>query len=106
MDIPQFIKGSKENNTARITARNLMAERLKHDPDLVEKLIPNWEVGCRRITPGEGYLESLLLPHVTITQSPIDRITDESIITSDGEEYKVDASEYSSFSMYANLTVA
>lgn len=71
----------------------MMAQRLNHDPDLVQKLIPDWEVGCRRITPGAGYLEAFLLPNVDMTQYPIDRVTRDSITTTDGKKYKVDASE-------------
>ncbi len=30
--------------------------------ELKEKLIPSWPPGCRRITPGDGYLEALVQP--------------------------------------------
>ena len=71
-----------------------MAEKLNHDPVLCEKLIPKWELGCRRVTPGEGYLEAFLLPNVNLTQSSIKRITKDSILTEDGNEYKADCSKY------------
>lgn len=60
-----------------------MRERLNNDPGLCEKLIPNWTLGCRRLTPGEGYLESFLLPSVHLTQSPIIRITETGVQTKD-----------------------
>ncbi|UPL03722.1 hypothetical protein LCI18_014656 [Fusarium solani-melongenae] len=44
-----------------------MERRLNHDPNLCAKLIPDWKVGCRRLTPGEGYLEALQEPNVTET---------------------------------------
>lgn len=72
-----------------------MAERLNNDPDLCKRLIPDWEVGCRRITPGVGYLESFLLPNVCMTQSAITRISESSVITADGKEYDVDVGEFS-----------
>ena len=34
-------------------------ERLGNDDALCEKLIPEWHVSCRRLTPGDGYLEAL-----------------------------------------------
>lgn len=77
-----------------------MAQRLNHHPELCKKLIPDWEVGCRRITPGVGYLESFLLPNVSLTQSAITRISNNAIITADGEEYEVDASEFRSSSKF------
>lgn len=58
-----------------------MREKLKNDPNLCDKLIPKWEVGCRRLTPGDGYLESFLLPNVQLTNSPITRITETGIET-------------------------
>lgn len=60
-----------------------MREKLKNNPDLCEKLIPKWTLGCRRLTPGEGYLESFLLPNVHLTQSPIKHITETGIQTED-----------------------
>ena len=53
-------------------------------------LIPEWPLGCRRITPGEGYLESFLRDNVHLTQSPIKQITAKSILTEDGIEQEVD----------------
>lgn len=31
-----------------------MERRLNNDPDLCAKLIPDWKVGCRRLTPARG----------------------------------------------------
>jgi cation diffusion facilitator CzcD-associated flavoprotein CzcO len=67
-----------------------MAEKLNHDPDLCEKLIPKWELGCRRLTPGEGYLESFTRPNVKLTQSPITKANENGIYTTDGKFYEVD----------------
>jgi cation diffusion facilitator CzcD-associated flavoprotein CzcO len=69
-----------------------MAEKLNHDTELCEKLIPKFEVGCRRITPGEGYLESFLRPNVHLTQSPITKVTNSGIQTADGNFHEVDIS--------------
>lgn len=71
-----------------------MADKLNNDPVLCEKLIPKWELGCRRVTPGQGYLESFLLPNVSITQSSIKRITKNSIVTEDGQEQEFDVSKF------------
>lgn len=70
-----------------------MAEKLNNDPDLCEKLIPKWELGCRRVTPGAGYLEAFLKPNVHLTQSPIKEITKNSIVTEDGRNHPVDISK-------------
>ncbi|KAL9620583.1 MAG: hypothetical protein Q9160_004944 [Pyrenula sp. 1 TL-2023] len=78
-----YQKGGASNEHATKATTALMRERLNNDPDLCEKLIPKWTLGCRRLTPGEGYLESFLLPSVHLTQSPIIRITETGIQTKD-----------------------
>ncbi|RSM06603.1 hypothetical protein CDV31_009032 [Fusarium ambrosium] len=84
-----FRKG--ENNDAGMKmAAAQMAEKLNHDPVLCSKLIPKWELGCRRITPGPGYLESFLKPNCHLTDSPITKVTENSVCTADGEEYQCD----------------
>lgn len=67
-----------------------MAEKLNHDPELCEKLIPKWEIGCRRVTPGPGYLESFSKPNCSLTNSPITKITEKGVVTADGQEYECD----------------
>ncbi|KIW96797.1 uncharacterized protein Z519_02188 [Cladophialophora bantiana CBS 173.52] len=85
-----FVKGSVDNVEHSKFASRQMAEKLNHDPDLCEKLIPKWELGCRRVTPGAGYLEAFLKPNVHLTQSPIMRITKNAILTEDGQTHPVD----------------
>ena len=71
-------------------AAEQMAEKLGHDPELCAALIPKWELGCRRITPGEGFLESFLRPNCRFTQSAITNITETGIRTADGKLHEVD----------------
>ena len=67
-----------------------MAEKLNHDPDLCEKLIPKWEVGCRRVTPGPGYLESFAKPNCNLSNSTITKITENAVHTADGNVFECD----------------
>lgn len=71
-----------------------MSEKLGHDPVLCEKLIPKWELGCRRVTPGPGYLESFLLPNCHLTDSGITHISENAVHTADGEVHEVDVGEF------------
>lgn len=72
-----------------------MAEKLNHDPVLCDQLIPKWELGCRRVTPGPGYLESFMEPNCSLTSSPITRITEKGVVTADGEEFECDVGRLS-----------
>ena len=71
-------------------AAEQMAAKLGHDPELCEKLIPSWEVGCRRITPGPGYLEAFTKSNCHLTNSQITEISDDAVHTADGKVYRVD----------------
>jgi len=35
-----------------------MKDRMGFDTELADKLIPDFSPGCRRLTPGDGYLEA------------------------------------------------
>ncbi|KAK5202989.1 hypothetical protein LTR96_011122 [Exophiala xenobiotica] len=84
-----FIKGDYNDETVRLATAQ-MAEKLKHEPVLMEQLIPKWEIGCRRITPGPGYLESFTKPNCSLTSSPITNVTENGVVTADGETFKCD----------------
>lgn len=71
-------------------AAKQMSEKLNHDPELCKMLIPDWEVGCRRITPGPGYLESLTKPNCHLTNSRITHISENAVHTADGKTHEVD----------------
>ena len=76
-----FKKQSPHNDRATKATVERMRKALNYDEELCAKLIPPWELGCRRLTPGEGFLESFLLPNVSLSQSPIVKITENGIQT-------------------------
>lgn len=88
-----FLKGENNKEGMRLASAQ-MAEKLNHDPRLCEMLIPKWELGCRRITPGPGYLESFLRPNCHLTNSSITKITENAVHTADGETYECDVGEW------------
>lgn len=80
-----------ENNRKGMEAAAAqMSQKLGHDKRLCEMLIPKWELGCRRITPGPGYLESFLRDNCDCTNSPIVEVTEKGIKTQDGEVFECD----------------
>lgn len=84
-----FMKGSNNEEGMKLAAAQ-MADKLNHDPELCDKLIPKWELGCRRITPGPGYLESFLRPNCHLTNSAITHISEHAVHTADGKAYECD----------------
>jgi hypothetical protein len=66
-----------------------MKEKL-NNKFLEEKLIPQWSVGCRRLTPGVNYLESLTKPNVEVVYGEITAVTEKGCLCDNGNEYPVD----------------
>jgi cation diffusion facilitator CzcD-associated flavoprotein CzcO len=85
-----FVKDSQSQEEIREFATQQMSEKLNHDPELCRQLIPDWPVGCRRVTPGAGYLESFTRENVALTMSHIDRIDQKGIWTQDGKYHELD----------------
>ncbi|KAL5050819.1 hypothetical protein BDW71DRAFT_203538 [Aspergillus fruticulosus] len=81
-----FLRDSADQEAAYKGFKETMQKRLKNNPSLCEKLIPSWQVGCRRITPGDGYLEALQEPNVSVEFNPILEITETGIRTSNSTE--------------------
>ncbi|KAL4998472.1 hypothetical protein BDV10DRAFT_167114 [Aspergillus recurvatus] len=54
-----MLSGSEENKFLLNLVNRVMRERLSRNPHLIEKLIPDYEIGCRRLSPGDGYLEAI-----------------------------------------------
>ncbi|KAJ5618773.1 hypothetical protein N7510_002757 [Penicillium lagena] len=70
-----------------------MAERMKGigNSDVVSKMLSlDFNPGCRRLTPGDGYLEAFANSNAVLTFDPIERITEHGIMTKDGNEQQFD----------------
>lgn len=87
-----LVNEAQEATKARLDAANSMISLLKDSPDLIERLIPDFPVGCRRITPGIGYLETFAKPNVRVfTDARIDHVDERGLVMSTGEHIDVDA---------------
>lgn len=64
---------------------------LGDNEELIKVLIPSFPLGCRRLTPAVGYLESLSQPNVRVVCDPIVRVTSSGIVTASGETIELDA---------------
>ena len=58
---------------------------------LASLLVPDFPVGCRRITPGQGFLEAMVRENVDTHWNSLDHITTEGIVLRDGRVLPVDA---------------
>jgi cation diffusion facilitator CzcD-associated flavoprotein CzcO len=81
---------SKDQKQSRELIHNLMAAKLDNDR-LTKKMVPSFALGCRRMTPGSGYLESLSKENVQTIHESAMRFTEKGLVDESGIEHEVDA---------------
>lgn len=68
-----------------------MGHALNQDETLTKALIPEFPVGCRRLTPGVGYLASLTQENVRVVTNKIEEVVPKGIKLTSGELIALDA---------------
>ena len=71
------------------TARKYLRDQV-HDPELREKLTPRYSLGCKRPGFHNEYLATFNRENVTLETDPIERITEDGVITRSGTRHEVD----------------
>lgn len=87
-----MINGTAEQKEALEFSQDEMTKKLGGKKELMDKMIPtNYAVGCRRPTPGNGYLEAITDEKKSeVHFKPITKITNKAIVTEDGEAHEID----------------
>ncbi|KAF5720947.1 sterigmatocystin biosynthesis monooxygenase stcW [Fusarium mundagurra] len=90
-NFPFFLRDSPISQWATAAIKQDMLKKLESaDEELKQKLIPSWPPGCRRITPGNHYLESLVQDHVKVVFEGVSKFTPTGLVTSEGKEFDFD----------------
>ncbi|KAI1865023.1 uncharacterized protein JN550_008569 [Neoarthrinium moseri] len=84
------MQGSDMQRTAVDAFRAAMKERLSAKPEIADFLIPTFAVGCRRATPGPGYLESLVEANVDFITDTISEVNKTGIALKNGRQVDLD----------------
>ncbi|RFU28489.1 hypothetical protein B7463_g7837, partial [Scytalidium lignicola] len=94
--IVNFKRSIRESDVQK-NARELFIQKMKErlgdsekGKNLAKMLIPPFPVGCRRQTPGPGYLEALIQDNVDARWDDIGVFTEKEIRTKSGEELEFD----------------
>ncbi|KAG8627381.1 hypothetical protein KVT40_004864 [Elsinoe batatas] len=85
------ILGTEMQKGARETFEQSMKDRLSKRPDILDKIKPSFAPGCRRLTPGPGFLEALQEDNVSFINDEISHIEERGIVTKDGKLHELDA---------------
>ncbi|KAL6229532.1 hypothetical protein BDW75DRAFT_249591 [Aspergillus navahoensis] len=83
--------GTKAQKEMHKMTLESMQERLRAKPEIAKALVPQWPPGCKRLTPGPGYLEACCEPNVDYISTPIKCIGSNCIETVDGTVREIDA---------------
>lgn len=87
---------------ARRLRKNL--EKYIADEDLRRHMMPDYELGCRRVIPTNTYLPALARDNVDVDISGIERITPTGIRTKDGKDIPLDLIVYATgFYAYTDM---
>lgn len=79
------LRGTRMQQEQQAAFHQAMQAKLKTRPDLSALLIPSFAPRCRRLTPGQGFLEALLEQSVVVVSDDIVEITAEGVKTTTGE---------------------
>lgn len=87
---PLFVRDTAQQAMAKEFTIKDMKARLAKKPELQEKLLPSFAVGCRRPTPGTGYLEALCEDNCEVVWGELESFTETGIRSVDGTERDFD----------------
>lgn len=85
------IRGSEMQRMAMGLFESNMKGRLSKKPEIADFLIPSFGIGCRRNTPGPGYLEALGEDNVEFITDAIEELTETGVKLKTGREVPLDA---------------
>ncbi|EXJ70150.1 uncharacterized protein A1O5_06218 [Cladophialophora psammophila CBS 110553] len=89
-NVDNFRVGTPVQKKTEAYIRTAMTAKLEGFDELQKKMIPNFPSGCRRYTPGKGYLESLCQENVSVVFDTIMEFTEKGIKTADDQEHIFD----------------
>ncbi|MBS0410628.1 MAG: NAD(P)/FAD-dependent oxidoreductase [Proteobacteria bacterium] len=86
---------SEANNAFREMVAAMLRGQVEGRPDLAEKVVPEYPLGGKRALLDNGvWLQALQQPHVDLVTTPISKITEKGIVTSDGALHEADVIIY------------
>jgi cation diffusion facilitator CzcD-associated flavoprotein CzcO len=89
-----LMKDSPQQHGVRGMVEEAMKQQLGIDSELSGKLIPDFPVGCRRITPGDGYLEAIKADNCRVRFEKIVELTEKGIVSQPAADTGPEVTEY------------
>ncbi|WP_216644870.1 NAD(P)/FAD-dependent oxidoreductase [Microbacterium sp. SYP-A9085] len=92
-------------DTAEQTALAHLADQI-HDPELLEKLTPDYRFGCKRTLRSNDYYPAFLRPNVSLVTDAITRVTEVGLTTMDGSLHELDVIIFATGFEAADMPIA
>ena len=84
-----FVKNPRLMKVVERLARKHMELQID-DPELLEKVTPDYTIGCKRILPSNRWYPTLAEPNVELVTDAITEVRPRSVVTTDGSQREVD----------------
>jgi cation diffusion facilitator CzcD-associated flavoprotein CzcO len=85
-----FVKRPRLMRLLERVSRRHMREQIS-DPALLEKVVPDYQIGCKRILPSNRWYPALDQDNVELVTEPISEVRGSAVVCADGSEREVDA---------------
>jgi cation diffusion facilitator CzcD-associated flavoprotein CzcO len=85
-----FVKDPRLMGIVERVARHHMRSQIS-DPELIEKVTPDYTIGCKRILPSNRWYPALDQPNVELVTGGVKEVRRGSVVSGDGVERPVDA---------------
>ena len=101
-----------KSSLAKKYVHHLVRKHLRRqvqDPDLIDKLTPDYEIGCKRLLLSDNFLPALQRQNVTLLTDGIDHFTEHGLATQAGEEIDADlvvlATGFQTTRLFGDMTI-
>jgi cation diffusion facilitator CzcD-associated flavoprotein CzcO len=74
---------------AELVAKRHMRNQID-DPELIEKVTPDYTIGCKRILPSNKWYPALSKPNVELVTGGVEAVRENSVVGPDGVEREID----------------
>ncbi|HEX2087313.1 MAG TPA: NAD(P)/FAD-dependent oxidoreductase [Solirubrobacteraceae bacterium] len=103
--VPAFTREPRLMKLVERLALRHMRSQLAGRPDLVEKVTPDYTIGCKRILPSNHWYPALKQPNVELLTGGIAEIRPNAIVAGDGSVREVDAIVFGTGFQVADMPV-
>ena len=86
-----FVKRPKIMKYVERLAKKHMRDGLGDRTDLLDKVTPDYTIGCKRILPSNKWYPAIAKDNVELVTGGVERVTPRGVVGSDGVEREVDA---------------